>query len=85
MGKVSALSESASQGIPERVSARTSSRACGAERRSKALVERRRRHARDRGDHARDLAHAVAIVSKLRFDEAQRRVSRRADRRPATN
>ncbi len=73
MGKVSALSESASQGIPERVSARgLRQEPAGSERNRRRGVVRRRRHAaRSRRRMHRDLAQAVAIVSKAAFDEAR--------------
>ena len=72
MGKVSALSESASQGIPERVSAadfvtsvKAQSEVDGAawtgETGTRAIE----------ATNARDLAQAVAIVSKAAFDEAR--------------
>jgi len=72
MGKVSALSESASQGIPERVSAadfvtsvKAQSELDGAawtgETGTRAIEV----------TNARDLAQAVAIVSKAAFDEAR--------------
>ena len=72
MGKVSALSEAGAQGIPERVAA-------------DAFVKSVRAHAEVEGaawsgdagarlietTNHRDLAHAVAIVSKAAFDEAR--------------
>jgi len=72
MGKVSALSESAAQGIPERVSAadfvtsvKAQSEVDGAawtgETGTRAIE----------ATNARDLAQAVAIVSRAAFDEAR--------------
>lgn len=73
MGKVSALSESAAQGIPERVAAadfvtsvRAQSEVAGASWLGEpaGTIET---------TNARDLAHAVAIVAKAAFDEARER------------
>jgi signal transduction histidine kinase len=72
MGKVSALSESASQGIPERVTAADFVKSVQAQSEIEGAA-----WSGDTGTraiettNARDLAHAVAIVSKAAFDEAR--------------
>jgi hypothetical protein len=72
MGKVSTLSESASQGIPVRVSAVDFVKSLQAQSEIDGAVWSG--HAGTRAietTNARDLAQAVAIVSKAAFDEAR--------------
>jgi len=72
MGKVSALSESASQGIPERLAAADFVKSVQAQSEIEGAT-----WSGDAGTraiettNARELAHAVAIVSKAAFDEAR--------------
>jgi len=77
MGKVSTLSESASQGIPERVSAadfvtglRAQSEIDGAAWAGDAGTRAAALGMIETSNH-RDLLHAIAIVSKAAFDEAR--------------
>src|SRR6187401_3000778 len=72
MGKVSSVSESSSLGLPERISAADFVKSVQAQ----AEVEGASwQGGADRGvieaSNHRDLAHAVAIVSKAAFDEAR--------------
>jgi len=71
MGKVSALSESASHGIPERVSAADFVTSVKAQSEVDAAWTGETGTRAIQTTNARDLAQAVAIVSKAAFDEAR--------------
>jgi hypothetical protein len=72
MGKVSALSESASQGIPERVSAADFVTSIKAQSEVEGAAWTGETGTRAiEVTNARELAQAVAIVSKAAFDEAR--------------
>lgn len=72
MGKVSALSESSSPGVPERVSAAdfVKSLQAQAEVEGASWQGSADRGAIETANH-RDLAHAIAIVAKAAFDESR--------------
>jgi hypothetical protein len=71
MGKVSALSESAAQGIPERVAAADFVKSVRAQSEVDGATWLGEAAGTIETTNARDLAHAVAIVSKAAFDEAR--------------